>query len=120
EFNCRFGDPEAQVVLPRLDTDLVDIFVATVNGRLGELEIKWKDEAAVCVVLASGGYPGPYEKGVPIEGLDRVADALVFHAGTAYADGRVVTNGGRVLGVTGLGKDLEEARRAAYDNAERI
>jgi len=120
EFNCRFGDPETQVVLPRLDTDLADIFLATVNGRLGELEINWKDEAAVCVVLASGGYPGPYEKGVPIEGLDRVDGALVFHAGTSLADGRVVTNGGRVLGVTGLGKDLEEARRAAYDNAERI
>ena len=120
EFNCRFGDPETRVVLPRLDTDLADIFLATVNGRLGELEINWKDEAAVCVVLASGGYPGPYEKGVPIEGLDRVDGALVFHAGTSLADGRVVTNGGRVLGVTGLGKDLEEARRAAYDNAERI
>ena len=122
EFNARMGDPETQVVLPRLKTDLLDIILAAMAGKLDQIAIEWSDEAAVCVILASEGYPGAYPKGRPIEGIDRAeaAGALVFHAGTSLADGRVVTNGGRVLGVTGLGKDLEEARRAAYDNAERI
>jgi phosphoribosylamine--glycine ligase len=123
EFNARFGDPETQVVLPRLKTDLIDIMLATVNGRLGEQEIEWSEQAAVCVVLASGGYPGKYAKGLPIRGLDEAAgcdDCLVFHAGTAARDGGIVTNGGRVLGVTGLGRDIAEARAAAYAGAERI
>jgi phosphoribosylamine--glycine ligase len=120
EFNCRFGDPETQVVLPRLKTDLVDILMATVNGRLRDMEISWRDEAAVCVVLASGGYPGPYEKGKVIHGLKDVTSSLVFHAGTAQKDGAVVTNGGRVLGVTAIGRDLAEARRVAYADVERI
>jgi phosphoribosylamine--glycine ligase len=120
EFNCRFGDPETQVVLPRLDTDLVDILMAAVNGRLRDMEIRWKDEAAVCVILASGGYPGPYEKGKQIRGLKDVQSSIVFHAGTALKDGDVVTNGGRVLGVTAIGKDLDKARRAAYADVERI
>jgi len=122
EFNARFGDPETQVVLPRLETDLLDIFLASINGRLGEIEITWSEEAAVCVVLASGGYPGSYPKGIPIDGLDTVAeqDALVFHAGTAFKDGRYVTNGGRVLGVVGRGAGIAEARSNAYKAAERI
>lgn len=120
EFNCRFGDPETQVVLPRLETDLVDIFFATINGRLQEMEIRWKDEAAVCVVMSSGGYPGPYEKGIPIHGLQDVKESVVFHAGTAQDGEDIVTNGGRVLGVTATGQDLEDARRIAYADVERI
>jgi len=120
EFNCRFGDPETQVVLPRLKTDLADIFMAVVSGKLQEIEIEWSDEAAVCVVLASGGYPGPYEKGKPITGLDQVEQSVVFHAGTKLADGQIVTSGGRLLGVTALGKDIAEARAKAYADIEKI
>lgn len=120
EFNCRFGDPETQVVLPRLKTDLVDILLATVEGRLDEIDIEWSDEAAVCVVLASGGYPGPYEKGKRITGLDKVEQSIVFHAGTAQQDGHIVTNGGRLLGVTALGRELTEARQKAYADIEKI
>jgi phosphoribosylamine---glycine ligase len=120
EFNARFGDPETQVILPRLKTDLLDIFLAVVNGTLAEQPIEWSDEAAVCVIVASGGYPGSYAKGLPITGLDQVKDSLVFHAGTALKDGRIVTNGGRVLGITGLGKDIVEARKKAYADADRI
>ncbi|MBB6636028.1 phosphoribosylamine--glycine ligase [Cohnella thailandensis] len=120
EFNARFGDPETQVVLPRLKTDLVDIFLASINGRLHDIEISWSDEAAVCVILASGGYPGSYPKGFPIKGLDNVGDALVFHAGTAEKDGEIVTSGGRVLGVVGRGADIAQARAKAYEAADRI
>lgn len=121
EFNARFGDPETQVVLPRLKTDLVDIFLAVVEGRLDQMEIEWSEEAAVCVILASGGYPASYPKGLPISGLDEVQDALVFHAGTARnAEGQIATNGGRVLGVVGLGTTIAEARAKAYADAERI
>jgi len=120
EFNCRFGDPETQVVLPRLKTDLADIFLATVEGRLGEIDIEWSEEAAVCVVLASAGYPGAYEKGKPISGLDEVEHSIVFHAGTALKDGKIVTNGGRLLGVTALGRELTEAREKAYADIEKI
>ncbi|WPP42126.1 phosphoribosylamine--glycine ligase [Paenibacillus hunanensis] len=123
EFNARFGDPETQVVLPRLKTDLLDIFLASVNGTLAELEIEWSDEAAVCVILASGGYPASYPKGVPIHGVDAVdrSKALVFHAGTGTsATGELVTNGGRVLGVVGLGADIASARTAAYAEAKKI
>ncbi|OPA73427.1 phosphoribosylamine--glycine ligase [Paenibacillus selenitireducens] len=121
EFNARFGDPETQVVLPRLKTDLVDIFLAAVNGTLHELEIEWSDEAAVCVIVASGGYPASYPKGLPISGLDEVQEAIVFHAGTALnGEGQVVTNGGRVLGIVGLGATIAEARAKAYADAERI
>lgn len=121
EFNARFGDPETQVVLPRLKSDLLDIFWATVHGKLADVEIEWSDEAAVCVVLASGGYPGPYPKGIVIEGLDQVKDAVVFHAGTARGEnGEWLTNGGRILGVVGLGADIAEARNKAYTEADRI
>jgi phosphoribosylamine--glycine ligase len=107
EFNCRFGDPETQVVLPRLESDLLELFQATVEGRLEEVEPKWSDDAAVCVVLAAGGYPGSYRKGDVIEGLDAVTESVVFHAGTATdAAGRIVTNGGRLLGVTAVGATI--------------
>ncbi|MFP4979062.1 phosphoribosylamine--glycine ligase [Paenibacillus sp. CN-4] len=120
EFNARFGDPETQVVLPRLRTDLLEIFLAAVEGRLADVEIDWSDEAAVCVILASEGYPGSYPKGLPITGLEP-SEALVFHAGTARdAEGRLVTAGGRVLGVVGLGPDIAEARAAAYREVEMI
>ncbi len=123
EFNARFGDPETQVYLPRLENDLVELLDASVNGTLGQIELKWKSEASVCVVMASGGYPGSYAKGKVITGLD-AANALphtkVFHAGTALKDGQIVTNGGRVLGVTTLGPDLKSAQAAAYAAVEKI
>ncbi|MNI05942.1 Phosphoribosylamine--glycine ligase [compost metagenome] len=123
EFNARFGDPETQVVLPRLKSDLVDIFLAAINGTLDEVEISWSDEAAVCVVLASGGYPASYPTGLPILGLEQAKQngSLVFHAGTAANDaGDLVTNGGRVLGVIGLGSDIADARSKAYAAADLI
>ncbi|WP_019640476.1 phosphoribosylamine--glycine ligase [Paenibacillus fonticola] len=121
EFNARFGDPETQVVLPRLKSDLLEIFLAAVNGTLDKVEIEWSNEAAVCVVLASGGYPATYPKGLPISGLDAAGDALVFHAGTAKNEaGEWITNGGRVLGVVGLGQNIAEARDKAYAAAVRI
>lgn len=116
EYNARFGDPETQVVLPRLETDLLDIFIAGASGELASLPIEWKEEAAVCVVMASGGYPGAYEKGKEITGLENAADrSVVFHAGTATQDGVTVTNGGRVLGVTSTGPTVREARNKAYE-----
>ncbi|MNW36691.1 Phosphoribosylamine--glycine ligase [compost metagenome] len=123
EFNARFGDPETQVVLPRLKSDLVDIFLAAINGTLDEVEISWSDEAAVCVVLASGGYPASYPTGLPILGQEKAKQngSLVFHAGTATNDaGDLVTKGGRVLGVVGLGSDIADARNKAYAAAEQI
>ncbi|AIQ11189.1 phosphoribosylamine--glycine ligase [Paenibacillus durus] len=122
EFNARFGDPETQVVLPRLKSDLLEIFLAAVEGQLAGIDIEWSAEAAVCVVLASQGYPGSYPKGVPIGGLAEAdEEGLIFHAGTAFgSDGSIVTSGGRVLGVVGLGAGIAEARNAAYVNANRI
>jgi phosphoribosylamine--glycine ligase len=120
EFNARFGDPETQVVLSLLETDLIDIFLATINGRLQDMDIRWSDESAVCVILASGGYPGSYPKGTPIYGLDEVQHSVVFHAGTAEKDSQIVTDGGRVLGVTAKGANIEEARAKAYADVERI
>ncbi len=121
EFNVRFGDPEAQPVLALLESDLVEIMEAVLEERLAGVEIRWRDGAAVCVVLASGGYPGSYEKGKVISGLDEVPpDVLVFHAGTAEAAGRVVTAGGRVLGVTAAAGDIASAVRAAYSVVEKI
>ena len=124
EFNCRLGDPEAQAVLPLLDVDLADVFDKLAHGRLREVTVEAHPRAAACVVLASGGYPGAYEKGFPISGLEEAAahpDVLVFHAGTARGkDGRPVTSGGRVLGVTGLGDSLADALEAAYAAAEKI
>lgn len=118
EFNARFGDPEAQVVLPRLRTDLVDVMEACIEGALDRVTLEWRDESALCVVVASGGYPAKYQTGYEISGLERIRDlddVIVFHAGTALRDGRVVTAGGRVLGVTALGPTLEKAARRAYE-----
>jgi len=121
EFNARFGDPEAQVILPRLESDLAEILLATAEGRLAEVEIRWREEAAVCVVMASEGYPGSYRTGLPVTGLpEPAADRIVFHAGTRREGDRIVTAGGRVLGVTALGSDIAEARNKAYDAVEAI
>ena len=123
EYNCRFGDPEAQVVLPRMENDIVDVFEACIDGTLDQIDLKFSDEACVCVVLASDGYPVAYEKGKEIRGLENFAgkdDYFCFHAGTAVKDGRIVTNGGRVLGITALGKDLKEARAKAYEAVEWV
>ncbi len=123
EFNARFGDPETQVYLPRMETDLYEVLDASVNGTLNRLELRWRPEVAVCVVMASAGYPADYAKGKPITGLDeaaRLPDVKVFHAGTAVADGQIVTNGGRVLGVTAWAKDLATARMKALDAVSRI
>lgn len=114
EFNARFGDPETQVILPRLETDLLDIIEASLEGRLADVEIKWNPQSAVCVILASEGYPGSYPKGRIINGLDQVQEALVFHAGTTWQAGHLVTSGGRVLGITALGDSMEAAREKAY------
>ncbi len=117
EYNCRFGDPETQVVLPRLDGDLVEILQATIEGRLDEVDIRWKQERCVCVVVASGGYPAEYEVGKPISGLtaaEQLDDVVIFHAGTAQHDGQLVTSGGRVLGVSALGLTFRSARERAY------
>ncbi|MFP3975885.1 MAG: phosphoribosylamine--glycine ligase [Dehalococcoidia bacterium] len=122
EFNARFGDPETQVVLPLLETDLVDIIQAVTNEKLDQMNIQWKDEVCVGVVMASGGYPGSYEKGFPIEGLNNVNDdVLVFHAGTKNNEsGQIITSGGRVLTVVATGKTYSDARSKVYENAERI
>jgi phosphoribosylamine--glycine ligase len=121
EFNCRFGDPETQALMPRLDSDLLEIMLAAVHGRLAEAEIRWHDNAVVGVVLASGGYPGSYRTGLPVDGLDALdAGVQVFHAGTRLEDGRVVTAGGRVLTVVASGATLAEARGRVYDNVPRI
>ncbi len=123
EFNCRFGDPETQVVLPLLDSDLAEIMLACATGTLDTVDIKWSDKAAVCIVMASGGYPESYEKGKVITGLDAAEedkDVVVFHAGTKMADGNVVTSGGRVLGVTAVDKNIKAARDRAYAAVEKI
>lgn len=121
EFNVRFGDPETQVILMRLDADLYDIMNAVATSTLDQVEVKWKDEQVTCVVLASGGYPGSYEKGKVITGLDNLPDDIVvFHAGTAMKDGQLVTNGGRVLNVCAAGKNLEETRDKVYKAIEKI
>jgi phosphoribosylamine--glycine ligase len=122
EFNARFGDPETQVVLPLLKTDLVDILVAVVQGNLDRVRTEWRSNACVGVVMASGGYPGAYKTGFPVQGMDSVdRDVLVFHAGTRLEDdGTVRTDGGRVLSVVGMGKDMAEARDKVYNNVSRI
>lgn len=122
EYNCRFGDPETQVVLPRLKTDIMDIFEAINKQTLSDLDIEWSDEASACVIMASGGYPKSYPKGIEITGLtDGQLDGVtVYHAGTAVKDGKLVTSGGRVLGVTALGNTLEEALEKSYDAVSKI
>lgn len=124
EYNARFGDPETQVVLPRLKGDLVDIFEACIDGTLDQVEIEWEDNAAVCIVLASGGYPVSYKKGYPIEGLhafDDRDDMMIFHAGTAFNEnGEIVTSGGRVLGVVALDENLDKAIAKGYENLPQV
>ena len=121
EFNCRLGDPETQVILPRLKIDLLDVIEGVVNGRLARVELQWAQEACVGVVMASGGYPGSYRTGHPIGGLDKLDDGvMVFHAGTRREGSQVLTDGGRVLTVSALGSDLREARDRAYANVQRI
>ncbi len=120
EYNARFGDPEAQVVLPRLKNDLLDVMQAVINGTLNTVTLEWDPRSAVCVVMASGGYPGKYSKGVLIGGIDNVQDAVVYHAGTAVKEGALVTNGGRVLGITALGDDIVQARTKAYGEVGKV
>lgn len=122
EFNCRFGDPETQVVLPLLETDLVDITLAAAENRLDEIDINWYDKNALCVVMASGGYPGNYEKGKVINGLNDAENtgAIVFHAGTEEKDGNIVTSGGRVLGVTAVADTYKDCIENAYAGVEKI
>jgi len=123
EFNCRFGDPETQSLMRRLKSDLLDLIEATIDGKLHETTPVWDERVAVCIVLASGGYPGPIEKGKVITGIEEAStdpDVVVFHAGTTVKDGQVVTSGGRVLGITALGATLEEARKKAYAAADKI
>lgn len=123
EYNARFGDPETQVVLPRMKNDIVDVFEACIDGTLNDVELEFEDNAAVCVVLASDGYPVKYEKGFEIKGLEKFDGQdsyFVFHAGTKLSDGKFVTNGGRVLGVTATGTDLKTARQNAYEATKWI
>jgi phosphoribosylamine--glycine ligase len=124
EYNARFGDPEAQVVLPRMKNDIIDVMEACVDGRLDTIDLQFEENAAVCVVLASDGYPVSYDKGLPISGFENFKDRddyFCFHAGTAFDDaGRIVTSGGRVLGITAKGTDLKEARAKAYEATDWI
>ena len=122
EFNVRFGDPETQSILPRLQSDIVEVFLAACEGRLHEIKVKWDEQACVCVVIVSGGYPGKYQQGFAIKGLEEVKDqdTVVFHAGTKNDGGTLVTHGGRVLGVTALGQNLEAAAAKAYNAVEKI
>jgi phosphoribosylamine--glycine ligase len=122
EFNVRFGDPETQCIVPRLQSDIVEIFLAACDGRLHELTVKWDQRACVCVVIASGGYPGKYQSGYGLSGLDQIKDedTFVFHAGTKNDGGHLVTSGGRVLGMTALGRNLETAKAQAYNAVEKV
>lgn len=123
EFNARFGDPETQVILPRLKTDLIDIFNAVIEQTLHKINIEWEDNAAVCVVVASGGYPGKYQKGKVISGLERLEkmkDIIVFHAGTKFQDDKIITSGGRVLGITAWDETISKAKERAYKGVKEI
>ena len=121
EFNARFGDPECEVLMPRLESDLAEICLAVAEGRLAETEVRWGDSAHVCVVMTSGGYPGKYRTGLPISGLESDDDALVFHAGTTTdSNGQVVTAGGRVLVAVGSGSDIQAARDDAYSTVDKV
>jgi phosphoribosylamine--glycine ligase len=123
EYNVRFGDPETQPILMRMKSDLLEVMLAVCAGKLDKINLQWDPRPAVCVVMSSGGYPGSYEKGKVIEGLDeanKMKDVFVFHAGTAKKDGKIVTNGGRVLGVTALGDTIAEAKARAYEAVDVI
>lgn len=120
EFNVRFGDPETQSIMLRLDSDLYDIMVGCATKTLKDVEVKWNDQHVACLVLASGGYPGSYEKGIEIKNIDDCNDCVIFHAGTAKKDGKLVTNGGRVLNICATGSSLEEVRKKVYAQADKI
>jgi len=123
EFNVRFGDPETQPILMRLKSDLLEVMLATCEGRLDEITLEWDPRPAVCVVMASGGYPGDYEKGKVITGLEeagKLTDVMVFHAGTSAKEGNIVTSGGRVLGVTAMGQTISQAKELAYEAVKMI
>jgi phosphoribosylamine--glycine ligase len=123
EFNARFGDPETQVYLTRLENDLLELLEASIDGTLNRIELKWSDSFSVCVIMASGGYPGSYQKDLPITGLESAAEVpnvKIFHAGTSFTDGRFKTTGGRVLGITAWGESLSQAREKAYEAARRV
>ena len=120
EFNARFGDPEAQAIIPRMESDIVEIMLACIEKTLASRQIAWKKNACACVVIASGGYPQKYEKGKEISGLDSVKDAVVFHAGTREEKGKILTNGGRVLGISALGATIEESIKKAYSAVKKI
>jgi phosphoribosylamine--glycine ligase len=122
EFNCRLGDPETQALLPLLETDLLEVLLACTEGRLGQLDVRWKAQACAAVVASAPGYPGSYARGLPITGLDAAAadDVFVFHAGTGREAGQLVTTGGRVLAVSALGDSLEAALRRAYQALDGI
>jgi len=120
EFNARFGDPETQAILPLLKTDFLEIIGATLEGKLKNLKLEWEDKKAVCVIAASKGYPGEYKKGFEIRGLEEVKETFVYHAGTSFKDGKIVTSGGRVFGIVALGDSYKEAREIAYREIEKI
>jgi len=123
EFNARFGDPETQVVLPRLETDLIEILAAVIEGNLHQIDIKWKNNTTICVVVASGGYPEEYQKGKTVRGLEELEDmrdVVAFHAGTKFQDSKILTSGGRVLGVTAQADNIFQAREKAYKAVEKI
>lgn len=120
EYNARFGDPETQVVLPKLKNDFVDVIEATIDGTLDKVEFKWDESPMVCVIIASGGYPENYEKGKEITIGDLDEGVYVYHAGTKFENGKLVTNGGRVLGVVASGKTMKDAQKKAYDNVKKI
>jgi len=123
EFNARFGDPETQVLLPGLETDIVEIFMAVIEGQLAKIELKWNNNAVVCVVAASGGYPAKYQKGKRISGLEKLEnknDSYIFHAGTKFQEEEITTSGGRVLGMTAWAENIKEAKRMAYEGMEKI
>ena len=123
EFNVRFGDPEIQAILPRLKTDIVEVMLASIEGRMDEIQLEWEDRSCICVVMSSGGYPGEYKTGFEIQGLDKadkLEDVVVFHAGTKLEDKKIITSGGRVLGVTAMGKSIEKAIERVYEAVESI
>ena len=120
EYNVRMGDPETEVVMPRLKTDLLSLFIATGQGKLGEVEVSFNEEAVTTVIMVSGGYPEAYEKGKEIVGLDQVTDSIVFHAGTKLSDGKILSNGGRVLAISSFGKDFNDALATSYSSIQKI